>query len=860
MRYKAPLKIKYFLIFIFLLFSIIEAQWFEGNLYLPDSFSGASGANCIVWNTINDRIYLDGFNETFVVIDCETDEKIAPIRINANETSCPGYFVWNRANNSLYIWCSGYRAIYDSLHVVDCQTQQTIAYLPFLRRYYGGGCGAILCVSSTSNKVYLCRSNDTILFVIDGNTNQIIKSMRFKSEVSEQNPLMKWNPVNNCLYLIGSISRTDTIGLTVIDCAHDSIIAFNYLNPYQSGSVKYWFQFDSIRNRLYFSFAPDPEEVWKIYEVDCNTNQITHIFPTNVSCREGHLDFCLNTQDRKIYYYSYQHNGFIHTIDIPSGIEDSIFVGVGFNNYAYLHFSPRYNELYLFFSSNDTLTVIDLMTSSVNYYELPADIGARPFLHPIREKLYIIRDYGEMVFVFDCQSHIVTMEVFTGLQPVYDILLNPIENKLYTANTNFPYIFVFDSEHLQALRQVKVAPTGYGLACLGFTWRHNKAYISYPRHIAVLYCHTDSVIKTISGLASYYEFEYNPILDKIYTYDVSFFGNRLTYVIDCTTDSVIKVLQTTGSQWRYFGDIQFDFLTNKMYLTGENGLVVIDCTQDSVIKRVSSINGGSIFFRAHGDRRVYVKDAMFDRFNDSLLGYLSFPIPGVSYPYAYNGINDQLYICKNTAPGGWLQRTIIYVVDCTTQTIVDSILVNFPGFIPDQQMMWNPLNNKLYFTVYSESLCLTPLFVADCRTNQVIATFFEVSACNHLHEIYCLDPLINRLYVSPYRESRFGMIRDNIIGIEEKSSEKLDERIALKIFPTLTKNLFRIEYNILKNGIVKLDILDTLGRVKKIIKNERFKPGSYQLKIDISDLPAGVYFIRLKQDTEQVVERLVIVK
>lgn len=894
MRYKAPLKInpapkrqcqnnsakckaqseeahgtRHLTLFLgagLILFSILQGQWFEGNLYLPDSFSGTCGTNYIIWNAFNDRIYLGGSNETFVTIDCETDEKIAPLRINAWVGSRPQYFQWNRANNSLYIWCAPARGNYDSLHVVDCQTQQTIAYLPFFRRNYGGGGPAILCVNPTNNKVYLARGGDSLIFVIDGNTNQIIKSIRFTADypIEDQYQVMKWNPVNNRLYLIGSISHNDTLGLAVIDCVHDSIIAFNYLNPHESGNVKYWFQIDSIRNRIYFSFAPDPEQEWKIYEVDGNTNQITNIFPTNFSSRNSNLSFCLNSQDRKIYYYYYyQNSGFIRILDIPSGTEDSIFVGVGvsFENYAHLLFWPRNNELYLFRCFTNPLVVIDLTTSSVQYYELPdqGDVYIAPFLHPIRGKLYISKEYGEAIVVFDCESKTAKV-IFNGTADPNDILLNPIENKLYVTNTNRPYIFVFDSEHLRALRQVKVAPTGYGLACLGFAWRRNKAYISYPRAIAVLDCHTDSVIKTISGLASYYEFEYNPILDKIYTYDVSFFGNRLTYVIDCTTDSVIKVLQTTGSQWRYYGDIRFDSLTNKMYLTGGNSFVIIDCIKDSVIKRVSSINGGSIFFRTHGDRRVYVRDAMFDRFTDSLLGYLSFPIPGTSCPYAYNAINDQLYICKNTAPGGWLDRTIIYVVDCNTQTIIDSILVNFPGIISQQGMMWNPLNNKLYFTAYSDSLCSTPLMVADCRTNQVIATFFEVNPCRYLRAIHCLDPSINRLYVNVDGGSRYGMIRDNIIGIEEIANQELENRLALKIFPTLTKNLFRIEYSIAKNGTVKLDILDTLGRVKKTIKKEQVKLGSFQLNLNVSDLPAGVYFVRLKQDGEQIIERLVIVK
>jgi DNA-binding beta-propeller fold protein YncE len=352
------------------------------------------------------------------------------------------------------------------------------------------------------------------------------------------------------------------------------------------------------------------------------------------------------------------------------------------------------------------------------------------------------------------------------------------------------------------------------------------------------------VIKTISGLTSFCEFEYNPILDKIYTYDVNFFGNRLTYVIDCTTDSVIKVLQTTGSGWRYRGDIQFDSLTNKIYLTGENGLVVIDCTQDSVIKRVPSINGGAIFFRTHGDRRVYVKDAMFDRFTDSLLGYLSFPIPSVSYPYAYNGINDQLYISKDTAPGGWLQRTRIYVVDCNTQTIIDTILVNFSGHSTPQNMIWNPLNNKLYFTPYSDSLNSMPLFVADCRTNQVVATFHQVDRVNRLFEVHSFDASINRLYVNCDGESRLGMIRDNITGIEEIKKKPGE----FKVYPSLGTRFF-----IETGGIKSFKIYNVLGeKVFEISTDNKDKIVWEGKNKDGIKLSRGIYFIIPDPETRTV--------
>jgi hypothetical protein len=97
-------------------------------------------------------------------------------------------------------------------------------------------------------------------------------------------------------------------------------------------------------------------------------------------------------------------------------------------------------------------------------------------------------------------------------------------------------------------------------------------------------------------------------------------------------------------------------------------------------------------------------------------------------------------------------------------------------------------------------------------------------------------------------------------GVEQTGSEKLERKFGLKILPKPAKKSFLIEYSITKPSIATLDILDSLGRIKKILKKERTKPGNYELNLDVSDLPAGVYFIRLKQDSEQGIERFVIVK
>ncbi|MFB0509447.1 MAG: YncE family protein [bacterium] len=819
--------------FVALFFSLLGAQWFEGNLYLPDSFSGTCCTDAITWNSIDDKIYLRGFSETFVAIDCETDEKIQPIRINGNERSHPGWFEWNGGNNHLYIWCHPYRAFYDSLYIVDCQTQQTANIIPFPRNRFEAGNEAQMCASPISNKVYLTKDDfqaghhfDTLIYVIDGNSHQLLRRIRFENFTvyHPDYPSLKWNPVNNCLYAIGRIPNSDTSGLAIIDCATDSIIA---IIPFPYIFVgRNCFALDTLRNRLYFSLHDTIAS--SIFEINCFTNSIVQRIDINNAHDE--IEFVLNPDARKIYYSNLS-NGFVYIIDIISGsLEDSILVYSNAFNGLYLTFYPPNNEIYCLHKAMlpDSLAVVDLTTGLVSYYPLPDDYPdqIRPFLHPMRGKLYLNRGAGEAMVVFDCQTKTVRRTIYNGTQQVNDILLNPIEHKLYCTNNYRSYIFVFDSETNQAIRQVQVAPKGYGLVCFGFAPPHNKAYISYPRNIAVLDCRTDSVIKVISGLVSYYNFAYNPIVDKLYTLRVSMMNPGVTpinYVIDCATDSIVKILNGTESIGAE-GDIEFDSLTNKVYMVGNNGgFVVIDCWRDSVIKRDTTIVRGDISFRVHGDRKVYAGKGMFDRFTDSLLGYL----PIAFKRSEYNPILDQLYLSLYPS-----EENKIYVVDCRNHNVIDSILAGMPGFITG--MFWNYLNNKLYFSPLDTHNWYEPVVVADCQTNEIVATFPQIDRSKIRYKS-CLNPANNRFYVYAHRGSKLGMIRDNIHGIEEIKKK----RGELKVYPTLGKRFF-IEIK----GLRGIKIYNAYG--KKVA--ELLSDNTDRIIWDGKDmkrkkLSKGVYFI-----------------
>ena len=79
-------------------------------------------------------------------------------------------------------------------------------------------------------------------------------------------------------------------------------------------------------------------------------------------------------------------------------------------------------------------------------------------------------------------------------------------------------------------------------------------------------------------------------------------------------------------------------------------------------------------------------------------------------------------------------------------------------------------------------------------------------------------------------------------------SVKLSDRKAIKIYPNPVSNHFVIETN--ATEIEQVELIDATGRLMRSILN-------IKNAVDISDLPKGIYFIKLKTEGQTVVEKLI---
>ena len=80
----------------------------------------------------------------------------------------------------------------------------------------------------------------------------------------------------------------------------------------------------------------------------------------------------------------------------------------------------------------------------------------------------------------------------------------------------------------------------------------------------------------------------------------------------------------------------------------------------------------------------------------------------------------------------------------------------------------------------------------------------------------------------------------------------------LNIFPNPCAGEVRLQYLIRDICYLISDLYMISGsKIRELISKKAY-PGEYEMEIDVSDLPAGVYFIRLQAGNEVVVRKLVV--
>jgi len=89
--------------------------------------------------------------------------------------------------------------------------------------------------------------------------------------------------------------------------------------------------------------------------------------------------------------------------------------------------------------------------------------------------------------------------------------------------------------------------------------------------------------------------------------------------------------------------------------------------------------------------------------------------------------------------------------------------------------------------------------------------------------------------------------------------DKLPKAYSMTVKKTITNINLDLTYTLPTKAKVKFSVYDITGKIrKKILKEE--KPGFYSEKIDMSDIPAGIYFIKLEANGKKFINKFLLIK
>jgi thiol-disulfide isomerase/thioredoxin len=97
-------------------------------------------------------------------------------------------------------------------------------------------------------------------------------------------------------------------------------------------------------------------------------------------------------------------------------------------------------------------------------------------------------------------------------------------------------------------------------------------------------------------------------------------------------------------------------------------------------------------------------------------------------------------------------------------------------------------------------------------------------------------------------------------GITKLGSEIPSKYDLYQNYPNPFNPSTNIKFDIVRNGIVKLEVYDITGRVINTLVNGKLEAGKYEFTMTASSMPSGVYFYKLETENYSMTKRMILLK
>lgn len=102
--------------------------------------------------------------------------------------------------------------------------------------------------------------------------------------------------------------------------------------------------------------------------------------------------------------------------------------------------------------------------------------------------------------------------------------------------------------------------------------------------------------------------------------------------------------------------------------------------------------------------------------------------------------------------------------------------------------------------------------------------------------------------------------KSKVTGIKKSKSKIIKELYLAQNYPNPFNHSSFIRFSVPSVCRVKLIVANILGKTVKILINDIYKPGEYNIKCNMDDLPSGIYFYSLITNTNSISKKMILLK
>jgi hypothetical protein len=171
---------------------------------------------------------------------------------------------------------------------------------------------------------------------------------------------------------------------------------------------------------------------------------------------------------------------------------------------------------------------------------------------------------------------------------------------------------------------------------------------------------------------------------------------------------------------------------------------------------------------------------------------------------------------------------------------------------------WNTnLTDSLTITLYRNGVKYTS--IKDAIFSYTNAFLWKIPKGIPVDSTYTIQIRSKKDSTLISESDNYFTIKNNPTGVDDNNASNININ-NLKIIPNPSTDHSKIDFKVNKSGMVKLQIIDQIGNIQKLLIDSFMMDGSYSLGLNTSTFLPGLYFCVLQDIEGSVVEKIVIIR